>query len=116
MDKLNTLLEEDRQVSSADTPIVKIAILDTGFEFETTGHFGAFPEDEDRLRWHDMVDNSHEPIDEDGHGTALTTLLLRVARNAEIYVFRIARSREDLRSSHGNIAEVGLTFPRAESL
>ncbi|KAM3425939.1 hypothetical protein NHJ13734_009786 [Beauveria thailandica] len=41
----------------------------------------------------------------DGHGTHLTTLLLRVAPSAEIYVARVADNSRGLASAEGNISQ-----------
>jgi hypothetical protein len=46
--------------------------------------------------------------DEDGHGTHVLSLAMKVAPAARLFVCRIARGREaqDLRNASGNIAEV----------
>ncbi|KAK8144345.1 hypothetical protein G3M48_005932 [Beauveria asiatica] len=46
----------------------------------------------------------------DEHGTHLTTLLLRVAPSAEIYVARVADNSRGLASAEGNISQASINF------
>jgi hypothetical protein len=71
-------------------------------------YFSTFPDDEERLdgHWKDWVDNEPSPVDQHGHGTALVTLLMRMVRNAEIFVARVARNAEGLQNAEDNIAKV----------
>jgi hypothetical protein len=44
--------------------------------------------------------------DEDGHGTHVLSILMKVAPAANFYVARVARDTEDLVNSTINVAEV----------
>jgi hypothetical protein len=93
--------------SNPATPI-KIAILDTGCNTDAD-FFSTFTADDERLdgdHWYDWVRNEARPIDEHGHGTAIVTLMLRMVRNAEIFVARVAKDTEGLQHAEDNIAEV----------
>lgn len=84
---------------------LKIAILDTGYD----GNAPSFcnPGLSQRMRgWRDFVSGSPTPVDSDGHGTHLTTLLLQMALSAEIYVARVAENSRGLASAEGNISQV----------
>jgi hypothetical protein len=77
---------------------VKIAILDTGCDLNADC-VRSMPDAEARLagHWYDGVTSgSPSPVDDDTsnvkHGTALVSLLLRVAPYAEVFVARVARS------------------------
>ncbi|CZR67281.1 uncharacterized protein PAC_17180 [Phialocephala subalpina] len=89
-----------------DTARIKIAILDTGCNMHAE-FFSFCTDDEDRLEghWYDWVSNEPQPIDEHGHGTALVTLMLRMVRNAEIFVARVAKNAEGLQNAGENIAK-----------
>ncbi|KAH0559857.1 hypothetical protein GP486_003622 [Trichoglossum hirsutum] len=95
-------------IGHPNTQVVKIAILDTGCDLEAD-HFTSRPTDEARLtgHWRDFVGSSIEPIDMDKgrHGTALATLLFRVALNAEIFVARVAENAVGLDQAKDHIAE-----------
>ncbi|KAF3001372.1 hypothetical protein E8E13_006595 [Curvularia kusanoi] len=73
----------------------KIALIDTGYDPES------FKENSRANRlgeghWKDFFDKSMFPIDEDGHGTSMLDLLMKVAPFADICVARIAHSNKDL--------------------
>ncbi|KAF7161736.1 hypothetical protein CNMCM5623_007223 [Aspergillus felis] len=86
---------------------IKIAVLDTGYDPETD-----FFRDKQRKRrikafqdW--VVKDSTTAEDEDGHGTHVLSLVMKIAPAADIFVCRIARGRgtQDLRDASGNVAE-----------
>lgn len=89
---------------------VRIAVLDTGCDINDPYFSGPGIEHADDLtdRWHDFLDQSTEPVDEDvgGHGTALTCLLLRLAPGATVYVLRVARDSSSLSAAKDVIAKV----------
>lgn len=62
-------------------------------------------------QWLDCLEEEEEPVDEDAdqHGTAMTTLLLRLLPTAQIYVARVSRDADGLSNAKENIAKV--TFP-----
>ena len=90
----------------ATTPI-RVAILDTGCDMAAE-YFSSFPENEERLHghWKDWVDNERSPVDQHGHGTALAILLMRMIRNADVFVARVARNVKELQNAEDNIAKV----------
>jgi subtilisin family serine protease len=67
---------------------VKIAVLDTGVYMED--HFIAL--NRKRIEYDTFIPGDQAgPEDLDGHGTHCTGILLKVAKNAQIYVARIAK-------------------------
>ncbi len=90
---------------------LKIAILDTGYDGDAPSLY--IPGHSQRIRgWRDFVSGSLTPVDSDGHGTHLTTLLLRMAPSAEIYVARVADNSHGLASAESNISQVSINFVR----
>ncbi|KAM0260794.1 hypothetical protein ACHAQJ_002560 [Trichoderma viride] len=88
-------LNKNLAVSRGSYRPIKIAILDTGCDTNTPFFFN--PENTPRLRgWKDFVDGSDEWEDHDGHGTYLTSLIMEIAPEAEIYVARITKTPEEL--------------------
>ncbi|KXX82245.1 Ankyrin-3 [Madurella mycetomatis] len=87
---------------------VKIVVLDTGCRTDGAW-FNTWTEEASRIsdtdHWRDFAANELLPVDEDGHGTAVVTTLLRTARNAEIFVGRVAAKRSDLANCAQNVAE-----------
>lgn len=72
---------------------------------------GSAPEEEasrvnNADHWRDFAGSEQLPVDADGHGTAVVTTLLRAARNAEVYVGRVAEKRPDLSSCAQNVVDV----------
>jgi hypothetical protein len=61
------------------------------------------------------VDDVREPMDSDGHGTRIVSLLLRIAPKARIHVSRVAKDVLGLQSAEEAIARVCfiLTIPHA---
>ncbi|KAL8364562.1 hypothetical protein RB595_003717 [Gaeumannomyces hyphopodioides] len=85
---------------------VRVAILDTGCDVNADCIVN-LSDGEARLEghWRDWVAASTSPIDDDPkrHGTSVVSLLLRVARHAEIFVGRIARNQAGLNGATDNI-------------
>ena len=77
---------------------IRIAVLDTGYDPGSK----FFDDDAKRARirgWKDCAGNEEEEeeedaLDEDGHGTNVVSLVMKVAPMADIYVARISRGRE----------------------
>jgi subtilisin family serine protease len=71
---------------------IKIAILDTGVDM--TDSFIGLKSNRTRIQYKSFVpgDSSKNPEDLVGHGTHVTGLLLKVARNADIFVARITKN------------------------
>jgi subtilisin family serine protease len=77
-------------------PRVRVAILDTGVD---ATHTDIAKEIQDgRIIFHDFINDSANIKDDDGHGTHCTSILAKLAPNAEIYVgrvFQISQAVED---------------------
>jgi len=89
---------------------IRIAVLDTGYDAATI-----FFSDRSRKRriqgWKDVaLEPSASGQDEDGHGTHVLSILMKVIPAADFYVARVARRKSDLANSSKHIAEVCLTF------
>jgi len=85
-------------------PPVRVAILDTGYDpalkyFESTKCFRA---------WHDFAAEppSQSPVDGVGHGTFMARLVMQIIPGCELYVARIAQTREQLESNEKGVIEV----------
>ncbi|PVH74789.1 subtilisin-like protein [Cadophora sp. DSE1049] len=95
--------------SRSVTP-VKVAVLDTGCDMDAFCFTSSGSGQDERLegRWLDFVGKEKNPVDEDlrKHGTAMTTLLMRLLpiSTAEIYVARVARDSKGLLGAQDNIA------------
>ena len=90
---------------------IRIAVLDTGYDAATI-----FFSDRSRKRriqgWKDMApEPSASGQDEDGHGTHVLSILMKVIPAADFYVARVACRKSGLANSSKNIAEVGFNFP-----
>lgn len=84
---------------------IRIAVLDTGYDPESV----FFHSRERKFRvqgWKDLVQESDCPLDEDGHGTHVLSLAMRVAPAADVYAVRVARHTEDLQNASNNVATV----------
>jgi hypothetical protein len=102
--RMNALNRNISISCSPSTPI-KIAILDTGCDIGTPFFFS--PTNTHRLKgWKDFAQYSPEWEDHDGHGTYLTSLIMKIAPEAEIYVARITLSPEELVLASEKVAEV----------
>lgn len=86
---------------------IRIAILDTGYDPESILlHSQARSNRLKKGHWKDFVAGSMSPIDEDGHGSCVQSLVMQLAPFADIYVARIARRSEGLETSEARIAKV----------
>jgi len=68
---------------------IKIAVLDTGIDMTDDYILSC----EKRIKFQSFLPEDPDVRDEDGHGTSVASLLLRVAKTAKICVARITRSR-----------------------
>lgn len=85
----------------------KIAIIDTGFDDETIvthwrdrklqKRLNMLPKGKAECNWKDFWQPKTIPLDIDGHGTAMLSIVHRVAPFADICVARIAGGDEDLK-------------------
>lgn len=91
------------------TSRIRIAILDTGFDPESP-FFSSRVRNARVKGWKDWVSNSPEHQDQDGHGTHVMSLAMKIASEADIFMARVAKGAEDLQEASQNIAEV--THPR----
>ncbi|KAF5120826.1 hypothetical protein E5D57_013162 [Metarhizium anisopliae] len=66
---------------------IRVAILDTGVDLEVNGIREALKNGQ--LHYQNFANGHDFAPDTDGHGTAVTSLLLRVAPNADVYVARV---------------------------
>ncbi|CAH0023172.1 unnamed protein product [Clonostachys rhizophaga] len=90
-------LQENLNSSEKPRPL-KIAILDTGYKSDMP----CFQDRENqgkplgKISWKDYTSSPplHKGVDEDGHGTFMTQLAMNSAMLADIYVVRIARTRD----------------------
>lgn len=105
MDQVNAIVEDFAKRFKTKTK-VKIAILDTGCDVSAPC-IGATGEARLTGRWFDCAGNAEKPVDDDQqkHGTAVTGLLLRVAKHASVYVIRVAKDSTSLVAD--NVAKVG---------
>lgn len=69
------------------------------------------------VRWKDFSGSSITPIDNDGHGTAMLSIIYRLAPFADLCVARIAENDNDLRERPGvtsdNLAEVRIQLQKS---
>ncbi|KAK0672560.1 peptidase S8/S53 domain-containing protein [Cercophora samala] len=101
---LNQMLKRERRKATAKNTPFRIAILDTGYD-ESTPAFDIPGRSKKIKKWKDFVSGSASPVDTDGHGTHLLTLMLQLECPANIYVARITESSNTLHSADQNIAE-----------
>ncbi|KAF6795401.1 putative subtilisin [Colletotrichum sojae] len=88
----------------ASVPSPRVAILDTGFDEE--GVFFSVPGRRQKVKgWKDFAADSELPVDDNGHGSHCTALIMKVAPHATIYVARIAKDRGSLRNAAQAIAD-----------
>lgn len=86
---------------------IRIAVLDTGYD-PTTPFFSDRSRKRRIQRWKDMAaGDSESAVDEDGHGTHVLSILMKVIPVADFYVARVAPRRGDLVNSTENVAKVG---------
>ncbi|KAL7920406.1 peptidase S8/S53 domain-containing protein [Trichoderma austrokoningii] len=102
--RLNDELADLPRVPVNPPPPVRIAVLDTGCDDESL--FFLDLANASRLReWKDWTEGSDEYQDCHGHGTYLTSLVMKLSPGAQIYVARVARNPEHLLDSSENIAK-----------
>ncbi|KAF2121628.1 hypothetical protein BDV96DRAFT_641014 [Lophiotrema nucula] len=90
-ESLNFLDEEGiPDWEDTDEP-VKIAVLDTGVDM-THAYLRSQSE---RIEAESFLEDG-DPRDEDGHGTNVVALVLRVARNANVFVAKVANTQDNL--------------------
>ncbi|KAH8750662.1 peptidase S8/S53, subtilisin/kexin/sedolisin [Hyaloscypha finlandica] len=84
---------------------IRIVVLDTGYD--PNAIFFVNKQRTRRLKgWKDYVETDQpDPKDEDGHGTHVVSVLMKVAPAADIYFARVARGSRDLEKAAGNVAE-----------
>ena len=98
----------------------KIAIIDTGFDrplslmgnkLRLRLNMGA-KKPKDQYNWKDEWKQEVDPLDDDGHGTAMLSIIHQIAPFADICVARIAGKDKDLKDHPSctsmNLAEVFL--------
>lgn len=69
---------------------MKVAVLDTGVDKDNVNIFKY----ERRIKF--LRGDAEDNMDYDGHGTLVVQLLLTLAVNVEVYVYKIAETRESL--------------------
>jgi hypothetical protein len=83
----------DKARSKCFSPI-KVAILDTGYNpdmgfFKTEGRSS-------RIKWKDFVCEAPRGVDDHGHGSFMTQLVMATSPFVDVYVVRIAESEKDI--------------------
>ncbi|KAI9766109.1 MAG: hypothetical protein M1840_006816, partial [Geoglossum simile] len=109
---LNKRIVRNNACTQAPTPRIKVAILDTGYDKEAV--FFNRHRNSRIKKWKDWVmNNSPDPQDQDGHGTHVLSLLMKIAPAADIFVARIAKETEDLQSASDNVAKQDSPYVKA---
>ncbi|KAI0906589.1 peptidase S8/S53 domain-containing protein [Ustulina deusta] len=83
---------------------IRIAVLDTGYDPDAV----FFNKDRKRrLRsWRNYIEEDQPHANgEDGHGTHVVSVLMKVAPAADIFVARVTQDATDLQNASGNIAQ-----------
>ncbi|RKK64379.1 hypothetical protein BFJ69_g16745 [Fusarium oxysporum] len=108
LDKFTFVNQRLEALEQVDPLPVRIAVLDTGCDINNDYFNGPGIGQDERLdgHWLDCVEGSDDMVDEDPdkHGTAMVTLLLRLLPHAEIFVFRVAKNKDDLGMAQNRIA------------
>ncbi|KAJ6031362.1 hypothetical protein N7540_002094 [Penicillium herquei] len=94
---------EKLRMNVPDSKRVKVAILDTGIDLSYDQQL--IYDEYSRMQYKSWVDSDPEWKDENGHGTHLATLLLRVAPNAIVHVARVFKKDRQMLDSAQQIAE-----------
>lgn len=103
LNSINRYFQKRSPLSSVPSP--RVAILDTGFDEE--GVFFSVPGRRQKVKgWKDFVEDSEVPVDDNGHGSHCTALVMKVAPHATIYAARIAKDRGTLKNATQAIADV----------
>jgi subtilisin family serine protease len=97
------VLEDERYAATSSTayPRIRIAILDTGIEFDhadtrpklVTEHHARIKECKS------FESSSNAGIDTNGHGTHVAMLALRTFPNADLYIAKVSATRKDFSKS-----------------
>lgn len=102
--EFNRMVSRERSKAGVNAKPIRIAILDTGYD-ENAPTFD-IPVRASRIKgWRDFVLRSRRPVDIDGHGTHLLTLLLQIECSAHIYVARVTEHELGLATAEDNVAE-----------
>lgn len=83
----------------------KIAILDTGY-YDDSQFFSKRKSRLSSGHWKDFVGDSPAPVDDDGHGTHVLSIAMKIAPSADLCVARVTKNSKDFVGSHQRIAEV----------
>lgn len=84
---------------------IVVAILDTGIDYTHPDLGGAFGLGQKVIGGYDFVDNDNDPIDEDGHGTAVAGIisangiLTGIAPESSLLAYRVVDKMGNVRSS-----------------
>ncbi len=94
------------QLKEVAYPRIRIAVLDTGYNPKT--EFFSDRNRQPRLQgWKDWaVESSACPRDDNGHGSNVLSLLMKMAPMADMYVARVAKNSAQLERSSQSIADV----------
>lgn len=97
---VNEYIKDQKQKAGVSATTVKIAILDTGYDANAPSLLD-IPGAARRIHWKDFVSSkpglpSPKPVDQDGHGTHLLTVILQMQCLADIYVARVSETSFDL--------------------
>jgi subtilisin family serine protease len=98
-----------RFFSSPNTSRVRIAILDTGYDGNSP-FFSLATRHKRLILWKDFAKDGLEPVDDDGHGTHVVSLAMKMAPAADICVARVASSSVELQNAGQDIAEVSTSI------
>ncbi|CVL02617.1 uncharacterized protein FMAN_00120 [Fusarium mangiferae] len=102
-DRLKDTLQPEDFETGPGCQRVKIAILDTGIRLDDHDHyrkFGIIAEYKDYVN-----NNSSNPDDETGHGSAAASLLIRTFPNASLYLARVLKTNNPTRSEVQNVVD-----------
>lgn len=111
MDAQRQLVESS--IAEANRPKrVKVAILDTGFNRQSS----LFKEARRRLLpqaeidFKDYVGTSRRPVDKTGHGTRVMSLLMEVIQNVDVWMARVFETNEGTEETESRIVEVCVCY------
>lgn len=78
---------------------VKVALLDTGVNYRLAVFGGGIGPGKPIVDGYDFVSNDADPLDADGHGTAVAYIIRQQAPGASLLVYRVGRAGEILLSA-----------------
>lgn len=87
MNAFEICVDASRKDPDEAHPRVKIAVLDTGLDLSHPDIWKEYQNG--RIKCYDFVENSASMKDLDGHGTHCTSVVMKFAPNAEVYVGRV---------------------------